>query len=146
MKGEEMTEIREFETGATRDTDETKFDYEAFLSPLVLERYAEYMHKYRKQPDGSVRDGDNWQKGIPEDAYMKSLWRHFMDVWKEHRGIKTKAGMAEALCAVMFNAMGMLHEQLRDKQIEQFEKEMEAPAPPPNPVTTNLLSQLFRRN
>lgn len=105
-------EIRQFETGATRDTDKGKFDYEGFLSPLVIERFAAYMHKNRVQSDGSLRDSDNWQKGIPQDAYIKSLYRHFMDMWKEHRGIKTKDGLESAICGIMFNAMGYLHETL----------------------------------
>lgn len=109
-------EIRKFETGATRDSEENKLDYEAFLSPLVLERYAEYMHRHRQQPDGSLRDGDNWQKGIPKDAYMKSMWRHFMDLWMFHRGHNGRESIEEALCAIIFNAMGYLHERLTKRE------------------------------
>ena len=110
--------MREFETGATRDQDETKFDYEGFLSPAVLARYAEYMHKNRVQADGSLRSSDNWQKGIPLTAYMKSGFRHFMDWWRLHRRDRFRfwqadsADMQEALCALMFNTMGYLHELL----------------------------------
>lgn len=106
-------QMRTFDTGATRDTDADKLDYEGFLSPLVLERYAEYMHKNRLQADGKLRASDNWQKGIPRSAYMKSLWRHFMDVWKLHRDCKAAVTLEEALCAVLFNSMGMLHEVIR---------------------------------
>ena len=76
-----MGKVRQFKTGATRDTDEGKYDYEGFISPLVLERFAQYMHKHRKQSDGNLRASDNWQKGIPKDAYIKSAWRHFVDWW-----------------------------------------------------------------
>lgn len=107
--------MRHFETGATRNNDDDKYDYEAFLSPLVLERYAAYMHKHRKQDDGQLRDGDNWQKGIPQDAYMKSAWRHMIDWWREHRGLPSREGLEDALCAVIFNAMGYLHEHLKSK-------------------------------
>lgn len=106
---------REFESGATRNSDEGKIDYEAFLSPTVIKAYGEYMHKNRKTEDGSLRDGDNWQKGIPVKEYMKSMWRHFFDVWSNHRGIKTEEDEITNLCAVMFNAMGMLHEKLKLK-------------------------------
>lgn len=103
--------MRTFETGATRDSDDGKLDYEGFLSPLALERYAKYMHKHRKQADGQMRDSDNWQKGIPREAYMKSLWRHMFDVWCIHRDVDDRTvPLDEALCAVIFNAMGMLHE------------------------------------
>lgn len=105
--------MREFDTGATRDSDENKLDYEGFLSPRALRRYAEYMHKNRKQADGKMRASDNWQKGIPKDAYMKSLFRHFMDVWALHRaGISADEDLREALCATIFNAFGYLHEDL----------------------------------
>ena len=109
-----MGEIRQFETGATRDTEEGKNDYEGFLSPLVIEAYGNYMTKHRKQSDGSLRASDNWQKGIPRDAYMKSAWRHFLDWWKEHRGLGSREGLIDALCALLFNVMGYLHEVLKD--------------------------------
>ena len=111
--------VRQFTTGATRDTDEGKFDYEGFFSPLVLERYAEYMNKHRKQSDGNLRNSDNWQKGIPKEAYMKSGFRHFFDWWKEHRGIPTKDGLIEALCALLFNVQGYLFELLKEKTNER---------------------------
>ena len=107
-----MSDKRTFNTGATRDTDDGKYDYEGFLSPLVLERYAEFMHGHRKMSDGSVRDSDNWQQGIPWDVYMKSMWRHFFDVWAWHRGRPIKDHIEVALCALLFNAMGYLHELL----------------------------------
>jgi hypothetical protein len=51
-----------------------------------------------------------------EAAYIKSGWRHFFDWWKEHRGIASRDGIEEALCALMFNAMGYLYEILRNKE------------------------------
>jgi hypothetical protein len=107
-------QMRLFETGATRNVDDNKLDYEGFLSPLVLKRYAEYMHTNRKQADGALRDSDNWQKGIPLPAYMKSLKRHVMDVWLSHRGYAAGEPLQVALCAVLFNAMGYLHTLLKD--------------------------------
>ena len=111
--------MRVFETGATRNVDDSRYDYEGFLSPLVLERYAQFMHKNRVQADGTVRDSDNWQKGIPKTAYMKSGFRHFMEWWSCHRMIAlTPVGrekLEEALCALMFNVMGFLHEHLKEK-------------------------------
>lgn len=106
-------QVRRFETGATRDLDESKLDFEGFLSPLVVKRFAEYMHTNRRLPDGSVRDSDNWQKGIPKAAYMKSGWRHFFDWWSEHRGISTREGIELALCGLLFNVAGYLHEHLK---------------------------------
>lgn len=114
------TDSRYFEGGAYRDLDENKLDYEGFLSPAVLKRYAEYMHKNRKQSDGEMRDSDNWQSGIPKDVYMKSMWRHFFEVWTMHRDAlgngdlaDTPKEMQEALCALAFNVMGYLFEDLK---------------------------------
>jgi hypothetical protein len=110
--------IRKFDTGATRDIDFDKFDFEAFLSPLVIEEYGRYMHGKRKLADGSMRDGDNWQKGIPLDAYMKSGMRHQMDWWKHHRGYPDLATEDEidTLCALLFNVQGYLHELIKARR------------------------------
>lgn len=105
--------MRYHETGATRDSDQDKLDFEGFFSPLVIERYAQYMHKHRFQADGKIRDSDNWQKGMPLEWYMKSGWRHFFDWWKFHRGIPIKDTIEDVLCAVMFNVMGYLHTILK---------------------------------
>jgi hypothetical protein len=111
--------MRNFDTGATRDVDTNKHDPEGFLSPAVLEGFFEYMHRNRFQADGKMRDSDNWQKGIPKDVYMKSAWRHFFDVWKEHRGLETPQGMKDNLYALLFNIMGYLHEELREDDDEE---------------------------
>jgi len=108
-------EIRTFDSGATRDSEEGKNDYEGFISPLVIERFGDYMTKHRTQSDGGLRDSDNWQKGMTLDCYMKSGWRHFLDVWKEHRGLGSREGMEDALCALLFNIQGYLHEYLKKK-------------------------------
>lgn len=110
--------IRQFASGATRDADTDKIDFEGFLSPLVIERFGQYMHAKRKLPDGSYRDSDNWQLGIPLKDYMKSGWRHFRDWWRSHRGYPTASGddIETELCALIFNASGYLHEVLKAKQ------------------------------
>lgn len=111
-----MREIRTFDTGATRDTDQGKLDFEAFLHPLVLNRFAEYMHKHRKQADGTLRNSDNWQKGIPLDEYIKSDLRHVLDAWAIHRGTPIReTDIEEALCGILFNTQGYLLEILKGK-------------------------------
>lgn len=110
--------MREFDTGATRNDNPDRLDYEAFLSPIVLQRYAQYLHKNRKQADGKMREGDNWQKGIPQEVYMKSKFRHFMDTWLYYRGFdsdQTSNDIEVSLCAELFNTMGMLFEILKDR-------------------------------
>jgi hypothetical protein len=110
---------RVFESGANRDDDTRKMDFEGFLSPVVVRRYAEYMHAHRfGHPDG-IRAADNWQRGIPQEAYMKSAWRHFMDWWLIHRDHVAEdadgqlVDVQDALCALLFNVQGYLHEVLK---------------------------------
>lgn len=105
--------MRTFESGATRDEDTEKLDYEGFLSPLVITRYAQYMHAHRHQADGSLRASDNWQRGIPQASYLKSAWRHFISWWLGHRGLPADEDLETALCALLFNASGYLHERLQ---------------------------------
>jgi hypothetical protein len=109
---------RVFSTGASRDTDTDKLDYEGFDSPLVKKRYAEYMNENRYLKDGTTRDSDNWQKGIPLDAYIKSLNRHFEDLHLIHRGYPDEArdDIEHALCGIIFNAKGYLFEILKEKR------------------------------
>lgn len=108
--------MRKFETGATRNVDSGKFDYEAFYTPRVLRAFATYMHFNRLQENGEMRDGDNWQRGIPMPSYMKSGFRHFIDWWSWHRGEKdiVKEGIVWALCGVIFNAQGYLDSILQE--------------------------------
>lgn len=113
--------VRSFETGATRSSDKDRDDPEGYLSPLVIDRFCQYMSKHRVQPDGSIRDSDNWQKGLPLATYMKGLWRHFLHLWTRHRGWtvrdqKAAADIEEDLCSIIFNAQGYLHELLKQKE------------------------------
>lgn len=115
------TMVRAFDTGATRSSDAGRYDPEGFLSPIVIERFSEYMNSHRVQPDGSVRSGDNWQKGIPVETYMKGMWRHFLHLWTRHRGYQVQDPLAttdieEDLCALLFNGQGMLFEVIKEKR------------------------------
>ena len=108
--------IRQFNTGANRDTDEGKFDYEGFICPLVVERYGQYMHRNRIQANGEIRDSDNWQKLFGDkhlDVCMKSGFRHFHKWWKAHRGYKTDEDIQDSICALIFNAQAYLHKLLK---------------------------------
>ena len=112
------TSIRTFETGANRDLDDNKLDFEGFLSPLVIEEYGKYMHRNRRLKDGSIRASDNWQNHFGENHYsvcMKSLWRHFHDLWMEHRGYKSREGVEDALMGIIFNVMAYADKHYKDK-------------------------------
>ena len=115
-----MAEMRKFATGATRDTDVDKLDFEGFDSPLVTKRYATYMHQHRKQADGTMRGSDNWQAGLPQEAYVKSLVRHMEDLklhWDGYEDEAVYQDVEEVLCAVLFNAKGLLFEILKAKRL-----------------------------
>jgi hypothetical protein len=116
--------MRKFETGATRDTEVNKLDYEGFLSPAVVERYAKYMDSHRKQGDGQLRASDNWQRGIPVSVYQKSLVRHLIQawgVWRANRVLDDRGaevGLEDSLCGILFNTSGYLHELLKQNNKE----------------------------
>lgn len=106
--------VETFHTGATRSASATKVDYEGFISPLVVEAYGRFMHFHRELEDGSLRESDNWQKGIPLNNYMKSLLRHVVSLWRWHRGGHlVRETVTWTLCAIIFNASGYLHELLK---------------------------------
>lgn len=117
-----MAEVRKFETGASRDSDDGKLKIEGFLDPLVDKRYSEYMHGHRQLADGSLRSGDNWQKGIPFSAYGDSMVRHVLDFRLHFDGYPNEAvdsDIESVLCAIIFNARGYLFEILKAKQNTQ---------------------------
>lgn len=117
-------EVRVSQTGATRNLDTDKFDIEGFFHPEVLHVYAGYMHENRHQRNGSYRDSDNWQLGLPggKSGILKSLLRHIWDLWRMHRNpalavpnpdrpgqLFSKPALC---CAVMFGAQAYLYELL----------------------------------
>lgn len=116
--------IRTFDSGATRDIVEGKLSYVKALSPIVLRRYVQYLDGHRKQSDGSMRDFDNWKKGIPEETYLDGLGRHFMNVWLLCQGFYAEdnhgpVNLEDSLCAIIFNSTGMLHEALKDSNDQE---------------------------
>lgn len=118
--------LKQFETGATRSADEGKADYEGFLSFSALEEFGEYMNRHRVQPDGKVRDSSNWKKGIPIESYIKSLFRHVLELVglqqgyvsrrlrKEYPNRDINFLKRETACACFFNVQGFLHEFLKE--------------------------------
>ena len=99
---------RTFETGANRNSNEGKHDVEAFNNPLIDESFNEYMFKHTFLEDGTQREGDNWQKGIPFLELNKSLQRHNLDIRLQVRGYETEEELLDSLNAVKFNVNGMI--------------------------------------
>lgn len=118
-----IDEIRQFDSGATRDTIKGKLNYVKALSPIVLQRYVQYLDVHRKQSDGSMREFDNWKQGIPKEAYLGGLGRHFVAVWLLEHGFPASDNhgsvtLEDSLCGIIFNSMGRLHELLKEKPTE----------------------------
>lgn len=78
--------IRKFESGASRDTNNGKFEYLGFMHPLCDYSFAKYMHEHRKMSDGSLRDSNNWWGGFGKEATIQSLVRHVEDLKALHCG------------------------------------------------------------
>lgn len=140
--------IRQFDTGATRDsgldpkTGLPKLAYHGFFSARVLKRRAEYMNKHRVQADGTLRAPDNWKKGIPQSVYLESLTRHVMDLLLCHEGVRD-IDLQETLCAISFNSDGMLLEVLKeDEEVRDMWNAQEMPEelkPEPPPCVSDII-------
>lgn len=108
--------VRTFDSGANRDDDERKHDYEGFLSITAIRKYGAYMHSHRQLSNGQQRDSDNWQNGFPTGVLVKSALRHLFDVWEIHRtGVATDfdgepVELDNAICGVIFNMFCLLHQ------------------------------------
>jgi hypothetical protein len=119
-----VEQLRAYDSGAVRDAAEGKNDYEGALCPLTLEAYGDYMRaKQIRLSDGTLRSSDNWQLGMSQSDYLKSLWRHFLQLWKLHRGhpvIDEKTGhrvtRRDACCAILFNVFGYLRGVLLEER------------------------------
>lgn len=98
---------RQFTSGAIRDVeDDTKEDYTETISWTAFKKYAQYMTgKAKKYGKG------NFKKGIPIDVYERSMLRHVQKYMEN----KYEGGTIELedshLCAIIFNAFGILHEE-----------------------------------
>lgn len=119
--------MRTFNSGATRDTDKGKPDYKGYLSALVIKRFGQYMLKHQEQKDGTQRSSDNWKKGIPEEVYVSSLARHHEDLQLYFEGFSEEMveTVEESLCAIIFNAQGLLYEILKENITESEKNKAE---------------------
>lgn len=118
----EFNTDRKFVTGADRSSDTGKPHPERAWSPLVIRRFAEYMRDHNI-PGG--RREDQWQLGFPFESFVDSGWRHFEAWWEIHRGLEATdekgnaVDIEEALCGLIFNANGYLHQLLLAKLPEE---------------------------
>lgn len=110
---------RTFETGAYRDTEEGKNDYAGFLSPLVIRAFGDYMRKHQLQSNGEMRRSDNWKSMFGEhhnNVCLSSAWRHFLDLWMENEGFRSRDGLDEAIGGLLFNVMSYWYKILVERE------------------------------
>lgn len=121
QQAETAKQMRDFASGAKRSSDAGKPDYLGFISHRAVKRFGEYMLAHQKCEDGSMRASDNWKKGIPIASYRSSRSRHLRELEQmEEQGAEGKIDLSEfaaeyeeALCALIFNCQGLLHEHLK---------------------------------
>lgn len=102
--------VTRFKTGAIRDTQEGKPDFIECMSWTALRRYIQYMtEKKSKYGEG------NFKKGIPIESYEKSLIRHFDKYIRNRYENGSDEPNEDHLSAIVFNAMGIMHEEEQDK-------------------------------
>ena len=113
--------IRRFSTGATRSPDEGKPEYAGYYSPEVMKAFGAYMMKHQIDSAGQRRSCRNWKRGIDQESYMQSMFRHFIDVFSGHEGVVPVSDefMLESLMAVMFNCQGLAHELLKKMAVTE---------------------------
>ena len=119
--------FRTSSSGATRDLNDGKKQYDKFIHPLVIERFADYMQGKRAMPDGSSREGDNWWNGFPREWLIESMGRHYQDTLLHTKGFHeaTTEDEETALCGLLFNVQSMLMEVLLGRRVtvEDFDED-----------------------
>jgi hypothetical protein len=110
---------RTFASGATRDTANGKLELHRYFSPKCVRRFAEYMQQHQIDSNGNYRPGNNWQKGMPREVFVASMFRHFLEVWErwDDIGGLDNPTTEDALCAIIFNAQGLLLELLLGRNL-----------------------------
>lgn len=102
--------MRKFKSGAVRDSEDGKEDYIETISWTALKRYAQYMtSKKKKYGEG------NFKKGIDIESYERSLARHLQKyLVNKYEGGKEEPE-EDHMAAIVFNALGIIHEESRWK-------------------------------
>lgn len=97
---------RTFESGAIRDKEDGKPDFTETISWTAFRRYGEYMTA-KKEKYGS----GNFKKGMPIDAYERSLLRHVQKYMENKYEEGDQETEEDHLSAMLFNVFGIIHEE-----------------------------------
>lgn len=110
--------MRKFETGATRNSDEGRYNPARSIGWRAMAAYANWVEKHATLPDGSKRPTDNWKKGFPLDAIEVSLGRHAMEFLAAvERGDYEAAD--ESAMGIWFNCQAYVFEREKAKEAEE---------------------------
>lgn len=97
-------EVREFESGAKRDSNEGK-PRPDLISPYMLEALGKVLAK------GAKNYGErNWEKGMPEGVFKESAARHYV-AWMMNKEDEDHAAQ------LIFNVMAWIH--FRDANLQK---------------------------
>lgn len=106
--------MRKFSTNAVRDDETDKEDYTETISWTAFKRYAKYMTSKKVRYGGG-----NFKKGIPIDAYERSLLRHVQKYMENKYEDGTDEVNEDHLSACLFNIFGIIHEEERWKKLKK---------------------------
>jgi len=133
---------RVFDTGADRSSDKGKHHPDRAWSPLVLAEFARYMYEHNTTATVPRRE-DQWQLGFPMDSFVESGTRHweaFKALAKGYPAFDQKGNpvdVVEALCGVIFNVQGYLHQLLFNRLPEADQRKILDHVRSRNPIRTD---------
>lgn len=102
---------RTFKTGAIRDTEDEKPDLVETKAFLADWRYAKYMTEKKKKYGSG-----NFKKGIPIEAYERSLMRHIYKYFMNKYEGASEEPNEDHLAGARFNLDGIMFEEERARQ------------------------------
>lgn len=115
-----MEDIRKWETGAIRGSEEGKLDYNETISYSAMRRYADYMTGKKK-----LYWAWNFKKWIPTSSYEQSMLRHineYMENKYEEWNLELEQ---DKLCAILFNIFGIIHNEEMEKKKFKIENKLD---------------------
>ena len=103
-----MTDNRQFETGAQRDTGDGKL----CMSLMPVKELERVMERYRS---GGAKYGyNNWMKGMPLSVYYDSANRHMMQWWQGDDSEDHAAAVVWNMLCAMWTESNQEHLDDRD--------------------------------
>lgn len=99
-----------FPSGAIRDSQEDKPDFNETISWTAFNRYAKYMTGKK-----SKYGAGNFKRGIPTESYVKSMLRHVDKFMRNTFENGDDEKNEDHLSAIVFNVFGIMHNEEQEK-------------------------------